>query len=68
MKKLLSGLVIVAGLLSSAGTVIANAFEKAKNAYEAGDIREAEKWSRIAAMQGNKRSIIAQNFLGDIYY
>ena len=56
---------ISAALLSSAGTVIADAFEKAKTADEAGNIQEAEKWWRIKAMQGNKMSVWAQSHIGN---
>ena len=56
---------ISVALLSSVGTVIADAFEKIKTAAEAGNIKEAEKWGRIKAMQGSKMSVWAQSHIGN---
>ena len=56
MKRLLTTLVIFAGLLGSVGAVWAYAdddFNKGDRAYEAGDYAEAVKWWRKAAEQGH---------------
>jgi TPR repeat protein len=55
MKRLLTTLVILTGLLGSAGAVWADAeddFYKGYKAYQAGDYAEALKWYRKAAEQG----------------
>jgi TPR repeat protein len=67
MKKLLTTLVILTGLLGSGGAVWADAQSDAVKgyaAYKAGDYAEAVKWYRKAAEQGNA---IAQFSLGNKY-
>ncbi|MDG2286187.1 MAG: tetratricopeptide repeat protein, partial [Alphaproteobacteria bacterium] len=68
MKRLLTTLVVLTGLLGSAGAVWADAesdFDKGYAADEAGDFTEAAKWYRKAAEQGNAD---AQFNLGVMYY
>jgi TPR repeat protein len=67
MKRLLTTLVILTGLIGSAGAVWAGAqsdFDKGFAAYEAGDYAEAVKWYRKAAEQGDAD---AENNLGWMY-
>ena len=64
MKRLLTTLVILTGLLGSAGAVWADAeddFNTGRAAYNAGDEAEAVKWYRKAAEQGHAK---AQTSLG----
>ena len=68
MKRLLTTLVILTGLLGSAGAVWADAednFHKGDAAYKAGNKVEAVKWYRKAAEQGFAQ---AQADLGSMYY
>ena len=65
MKRLLTTLVILTGLLGSGGAVWADDFDKGYAAYEAGDYAEAVKWYRKAAEQGYAG---AQSALGVMYY
>jgi TPR repeat protein len=67
MKRFLTTLVILTGLLGSAGAVWADAQSEAVKglkAYQAGDYAEAMKWWRKAAEQGLAG---AQNNLGLMY-
>ena len=67
MERLLITLVILTGLLGSAGAVWADAeddFYKGYKAYQAGDYAEALKWYRKAAEQGYAS---AQHNLGNSY-
>jgi hypothetical protein len=67
MKRLLTTLVILTGLLGSVGSVWADAwsdFNRGWEAYEAGDYAEAAKWYRKAADEG---LAIAQFRLGSMY-
>jgi peptidoglycan hydrolase-like protein with peptidoglycan-binding domain len=64
MKRLLTTLVILTGLIGSAGAVWADDFDKGGAAYEAGDYAEAAKWWRKAAEQGDA---YAQYNLGLMY-
>ena len=67
MKRLLTTLVILTGLIGSAGAVWADAvddYNKGVNAYDAGNFEEAVKWWRKAAEQGFAE---AQYNLGQIY-
>ena len=55
MKRLLTTLVILTGLIGSGGAVWADAvddFNKGVDAYDAGNLEEAVKWYRKAAEQG----------------
>ena len=55
MKRLLTTLVILTGLLGSAGAAWADAlddYNKGVDAYDAGNFEEAVKWYRKAAEQG----------------
>ena len=64
MKRLLTTLVILTGLIGSGGAVWADAngdFVKGLTADQAGDYAEAAKWYRKAANQG---SAAARNSLG----
>ena len=65
MKRLLTTLVILTGLLGSGGAVWADDFDKGYAAYDAGDYAEAVKWYRKAAEQGYAG---AQSALGVMYY
>jgi len=68
MKRLLTTLVILTGLLGSGGAVWADAvddYNKGVDAYNAGNEAEAVKWYRKAAEQGNAK---AQVNLGVMYY
>jgi TPR repeat protein len=53
MKRLLTTLVILTGLIGSGGAVWADDFGKGYAAYEAGDYAEAVKWYRKAAEMGD---------------
>jgi len=56
MKRLLTTLVILTGLIGSTGAVWAGAvddYNKGVDAYDAGDYAEAVKWYRKSAEQGN---------------
>jgi TPR repeat protein len=53
MKRLLTTLVILTGLIGSGGSVWADDFDKGYVAYKAGDYAEAAKWFRKAAEQGD---------------
>ena len=67
MKRLLTTLVILTGLLGSGGAVWADAQSdavKGYKAYQAGDFTEAVKWSRKA---GDKGNVTAQFNLGQMY-
>jgi len=67
MKRLLTTLVILTGLIGSGGAVWADAqsdFDKGYAADEAGDFTEAAKWYRKAAEQGDSK---AQANLGRMY-
>jgi tetratricopeptide (TPR) repeat protein len=67
MKRLLTTLVILTGLIGSAGNVWADAqsdFNKAWEAYLDGDFTEAVKWYRKSAQQGDAE---AQSGLGWSY-
>ena len=48
MKRLLTTLVILTGLIGSGGAVWADDFDKGYAAYEAGDYAEAAKWYQKA--------------------
>ena len=66
MKRLLTTLVILTGLLGSGGAVWADAvddYNKGVDAYNAGNEAEAVKWYRKAAEQGDAE---AQSNLGDL--
>ena len=56
MKRLLTTLVILSGLIGSGGAVWADAVSDVHNkgvdAYDAGNLEEAVKWYRKAAEQG----------------
>ena len=52
MKRLLTTLVILTGLIGSGGAVWADDFDKGYAAYIAGDYAEAVEWFRKAAEQG----------------
>ena len=67
MKRLLTTLVILTGLIGSAGAVWADAQsdkDKGWAAFEAGDYVESAKWYRKAAEQGHAN---AQHNLGNRY-
>ncbi|MDA9976050.1 sel1 repeat family protein [Alphaproteobacteria bacterium] len=67
MKRLLTTLVILTGLIGSAGAVWADAqsdFDKGDAAYKAGNKVESVKWFRKSAEQGNAK---AQRNLGWMY-
>ena len=67
MKRLLTTLVILTGLIGSGGAVWADAQSdavKGYKAYQAGDFTEALKWYRKAAEQGHA---IAQYIVGHSY-
>ena len=67
MKRLLTTLVILTGLLGSGGAVWADAeddYNKSVDAYGAGNKAEAVKWCRKAAEQGYAD---AQKNLGSMY-
>ena len=53
MKRLFTTLVILTGLIGSAGMVWADDFDKGEAAYNAGNFEEAVKWYRKAAEQGD---------------
>jgi TPR repeat protein len=65
MKRLLTTLVILTGLIGSGGSVWADDFDKGYVAYKAGDYAEAAKWFRKAAEQGDAD---ARYILGNMYY
>jgi len=68
MKRLLTTLVILTGLIGSGGAVWADAQSDAVKGWEAqqaGDYVEAVKWYRKAAEQGDA---VAQDNLGKMYY
>ena len=52
MKRFLTTLVILTGLIGSGGAAWADDFDKGYAAYKAGDYAEAVKWFRKAAEQG----------------
>ena len=64
MKRLLTTLVILTGLIGSGGAVWADDVNKGYAAYQAGDYAEALKWYRKAAEQGDAS---AQYNLGNGY-
>jgi TPR repeat protein len=64
MKRLLTTLVILTGLLGSGGAVWADDFDKGEAAYNAGNFEEAVKWYRKAAEQGDA---VAQYKLARMY-
>ena len=67
MKRLLTTLVILTGLIGSGGAVWAGAQSdavKGWKAYQASDYAEAVKWFRKAAEQGDVKG---QNNLGVMY-
>ena len=64
MKRLLTTLVVLTGLIGSGGAVWADDFDKGWAAEKAGDYAEAAKWYRKAAEQG---VAWAQNNLGYLY-
>ncbi|MDE0810088.1 MAG: hypothetical protein OSB69_12275, partial [Alphaproteobacteria bacterium] len=64
MMRPLKTLVIVTGLIGSAGAVRADDFDKGYVAYKVGDYAEAVKWFRKGAEQ---RDAHAQIRLGNMY-
>jgi uncharacterized protein len=64
MKRLLTTLVILTGLIGSAGAVWADDFDKGWAAYKSGDFATAMKEWKPLAEQGNAD---AQNNLGFMY-
>jgi TPR repeat protein len=64
MKRLLTTLVILTGLIGSGGAAWADDSNKGYAAYQAGDYAEALKWWRKAAEQGNATG---QTSLGFMY-
>ena len=68
MKRLLTTLVILTGLIGSGGAVWADAvsdYNKGKAAHNAGKLTEAAKWYLKAAKQGNAE---AQSSLGVLHH
>ena len=63
MKRLLTTLVILAGLIGSAGAVWADDFDKGWAAEKAGDYAEAVKWYRKAAEQGDAWALFNLAFM-----